>query len=164
MKSTVFRAMEMSIIMSFKRFSGFVNLKKLAENGIKYAQTHKRLMALFLILIAGVLYWFSLPQTLFKSPHSLVMLSNNGTLLGARIADDGQWRFPMESKVPEKFEKCILAFEDKRFYKHPGVDVLAIGRAIKSNFREHRRVSGASTISMQVVRLSRNHPRRSMPE
>jgi len=128
-----------------------------------YIKNHKRRFGLFLMTVLGLAYWLALPRHLFTSPHSLVLLSSNGTLLGARIADDGQWRFPASEKVPEKFEKCILAFEDKRFYKHPGVDVMAIGRAAWGNMH-HRRVSGASTISMQVVRLSRDHPKRSILE
>ena len=48
-----------------------------------------------------------------------------------------------------------MAFEDKRFYRHPGVDPLSLGRAMKQNFADGRIVSGGSTITMQVVRLSR---------
>jgi penicillin-binding protein 1C len=129
-----------------------------------YVLSHKLRASLFLIAVLGLAWWLALPRVLFKSPHSLVMLSSNGTLLGARIADDGQWRFPLEKQVPDKFEKCILAFEDKRFYSHPGVDFIAIGRAAWSNLRHHKRVSGGSTISMQVIRLSRNHPSRTIPE
>jgi penicillin-binding protein 1C len=131
---------------------------------IHFLRVHKLRLYLFLITALWLAYGLALPRNLFKNPHSLVMLSSNGTLLGARIADDGQWRFPMEKNVPAKFEKCILAFEDKRFYNHPGIDFLAIGRAAWGNLRHHRRVSGASTISMQVIRLSRNHPSRTVPE
>jgi membrane carboxypeptidase/penicillin-binding protein PbpC len=49
------------------------------------------------------------------------------------IATDGQWRFPYNDSVPDKFKKCIIAFEDKRFEHHPGFDPLAFGRAIKQN-------------------------------
>lgn len=158
------RAVRTGLKNFLKRIPGIDKWQGIARNAFRYIRTHKLYASAFTLLILGILYGFSLPKTLFKSPHSLVMLSSNGTLLGARIADDGQWRFPMEKTVPEKFEKCILAFEDKRFYKHPGVDVLAIGRALRANIKEHRRVSGASTISMQVIRLSRNHPKRNIPE
>lgn len=104
-------------------------------------------------------FWFSLPNPLFKSPTSYVIEDEKGVLLGASIARDGQWRFPSDGIVPEKFAKCIVAFEDKRFYSHPGVDILALFRAFKQNIYSRSVVSGGSTISMQVIRLSRKKPR-----
>lgn len=74
--------------------------------------------------------------------------------MGATVADDGQWRFPVSNDIPEKFAVCLTQFEDKRFYYHPGVDVFAIGRAALSNIKSKRVVSGASTLDMQVIRMS----------
>ena len=85
--------------------------------------------------------------------------SAEGELLGARIAEDGQWRFPPSPSVPERFAAALIQFEDKRFRWHPGVDILAIGRAFKDNLREGHTVSGGSTITMQVIRLSRGKER-----
>ena len=104
-------------------------------------------------------FWFSLPSPLFKSPTSFVVEDEKGILLSAAIASDGQWRFPTSTHVPEKFEKCIITFEDKHFYHHPGFDPLAFGRALKQNIQRRRVVSGGSTLSMQVIRLSRKKPR-----
>ena len=89
-----------------------------------------RLGILAVLLIA---YYFMLPRKLFLSPTSFVLEDSRGELLGATIASDGQWRFPADKQVPEKFEKCILAYEDKRFYYHWGVDALSLGRAIRQN-------------------------------
>ena len=110
--------------------------------------------------------WFlvCLPRPLFSDPSSIVVEDRNGALLGARIAADGQWRFPEQEEVPEKFEKAILCFEDKRFYKHCGVDPQAMIRAMKQNITNGRVVSGGSTLSMQVVRLSRKGKARSYGE
>src|SRR3546814_19461528 len=83
----------------------------------------------------------------------------SGKLMGASIAADGQWRFPANEEVPEKFAKCITAFEDKRFYYHPGIDPIALARAIRQNIVGGRIVSGGSTISMQVIRMSRDQDR-----
>ena len=105
-------------------------------------------------------WWFSLPRTLFDVPHSTVLESREGALLGARIAGDGQWRFPVADSVPVKFQQAIVAFEDERFRLHPGVDPVALGRAVAANLKEGRVVSGASTLTMQVVRLSRGNPPR----
>lgn len=111
--------------------------------------------ATFLLL----LYSFSLPSRLFKTPTSFVIEDSNGELLSAAIAADGQWRFPADKDVPEKFAECIVSYEDKRFYYHWGVDILALSRAIKQNLRNHKVISGGSTLTMQVIRLSRNKPR-----
>ncbi|KAG1658157.1 Penicillin-binding protein 1C [Nymphon striatum] len=84
--------------------------------------------------------------------------------LDAHISDDGQWRFPPLKKIPEKFKTSLITFEDKRFYKHFGIDPLAIGRALKLNFQAGRVVSGGSTISMQVIRLASQNPKRTLIE
>lgn len=110
---------------------------------------------LFLSAVLGVCFWCALPNPLFDDPTCTVLKAGDGQLLGAKIAPDGQWRFPYNEQVPDKFEKAILAFEDKRFYQHFGIDLKAVGRAIQQNFKQKRIVSGASTISMQVIRLSR---------
>lgn len=102
-----------------------------------------------------VLYYFSLSTTLFNDPYSTVLQDRDGELLCASIADDGQWRFPEVVHVPEKFSEALILFEDKRFRSHPGVDLLSFGRAVKQNIEAGEVVSGGSTISMQVIRLSR---------
>ena len=113
-----------------------------------------------LILIALLLR----PGTLFDDPVCAVLESRDGQLLGARIAADGQWRFPASDSVPEKFATCIVTFEDKRFWHHPGVDPLAIARALRLNTRQGEVRSGASTLTMQTIRLSRKNPPRTIPE
>ncbi|TKC09501.1 penicillin-binding protein 1C [Pedobacter frigoris] len=110
-------------------------------------------------LVAVLIFLFSLPSKLFKFPTSYVVEASNGELLSAAIAKDGQWRFPAADTVPDKFAKCIVAFEDKRFYGHPGVDILALSRAMRLNVKARRVVSGGSTITMQVVRLYRRESR-----
>ncbi len=109
----------------------------------------------FTLLIGGLAFWALLPATLFNEPLSYVLEARDGTLLGARIAADGQWRFPARAQVPGKFRAALLAFEDKRFERHWGVDPLAIARAARLDLQKGRVVSGGSTITMQVARLSR---------
>ncbi|GAA3953755.1 penicillin-binding protein 1C [Chitinophaga oryziterrae] len=111
--------------------------------------------ATFLLL----LYACCLPSRLFTAPTSFVIEDSNGELLSATIATDGQWRFPVDKPVPDKFAKCIVAYEDKRFYYHWGVDILALSRAFRQNFKQQKVISGGSTLTMQVIRLSRNKPR-----
>ena len=112
-----------------------------------------------LTLICGVLFYISLPRTLFRVPYATVVTDREGELLGARIADDGQWRFPAVNDVPEKFRICLLQFEDRYFYWHWGVNPVSIGRALVQNVRHGRVVSGGSTLTMQTIRLYRSKPR-----
>ena len=111
---------------------------------------------------AGVAFWAMLPATLFAAPESYVLEARDGSLLSARIASDGQWRFPARSTVPEKFRRALVTFEDKRFYSHSGIDGLAIARALRINTRAGRVLSGGSTLTMQLARLSRDEKQRSL--
>ena len=86
----------------------------------------------------------------------------DGNLLNATIAADGQWRFPYNKNVPQKFIDCITTFEDKRFFKHPGIDPVAIGRAVIKNVKNKGVVQGGSTITMQVIRLSKKNDKRNI--
>ncbi|SHM09513.1 penicillin-binding protein 1C [Mucilaginibacter sp. OK098] len=129
-------------------------------NRIKsYLKKPKVIIILAFLLTLFLLFWFCLPKPLFNSPTSYVIDDTDGQLLGASIATDGQWRFPPNAEVPEKFKQCIIAFEDKRFMHHPGFDILALGRAIKQNFHSSKITSGGSTITMQVIRLATRHKR-----
>lgn len=117
-------------------------------------QKNKKLFAAFLLLL-GIIYWWALPTPLFQDPYAIVLKDESGRLLGARIAGDGQWRFPEMDSIPKKFSQSILTFEDKRFYRHIGIDFLSLLRACYQNLSHWRIVSGGSTISMQVIRLAR---------
>jgi len=116
------------------------------------------------IIIAAIFYWQCLPDPLFNKPVSTVMVDRDNQLLAAHIAKDEQWRFPIIERVPQKYQQALLSFEDKRFKYHPGVDPLAMARAVYLNISQGRAVSGGSTISMQVIRLARNNPPRTLWE
>lgn len=121
-----------------------------------------RLFFAFILALFSAWFYQCLPDKLFSSPYSSIVLSRESKLMGAHIASDEQWRFPPVEAVPKKFSASLIAFEDKRFYSHIGVDPLAIARAINSNLRQGRVVSGASTLSMQVIRLSQKNPSRTL--
>lgn len=109
-----------------------------------------------------VVYWFSLPHPLFKDPTCMVLEDRKGNLLGARIAADGQWRFPYSDQIPEKFAAAIIEFEDRRFYSHFGIDPKGMARAMQQNIKNGRIVSGGSTLSMQVMRMATKAQSRSI--
>lgn len=116
------------------------------------------------LLIAAATFWWSLPPKLFDQPLSAAIYDHSGQLLGARIADDGQWRFDTPARVPEKLATSVMQFEDKRFRWHPGVDPLAMARAVWLNLSSGSIRSGGSTLSMQVIRLARGNPARTFGE
>ena len=123
-----------------------------------------KILAGSLIITGGVAFWFCLPLDLFQDPYSTVLEDKYGGLLGARIADDGQWRFPENDDVSEKFEKSVLLFEDEHFYLHPGVNPFSLIRAACHNIKEGEIVSGGSTITMQVIRMSRKGKARTLQQ
>lgn len=123
----------------------------------RLSATGKALHLLLALLVAG--YLVCLPRQLFRMPYSTVAADRHGELLGARIATDGQWRFPPRATTPDKVKQCLITFEDRHFYRHFGVNPLAIGRAIRQNLKSRRVVSGGSTLTMQTIRLARNKPR-----
>lgn len=123
-----------------------------------------KMLSLALFILLMVWYANCLPDKLFSDSTSTVLLDKDGNLLGAKIADDGQWRFSPARQVPEKFEKCILQFEDRNFYEHIGISAKGIGRAIVQNLKNKRVVSGGSTITMQLARIMRKNPPRTVLE
>ena len=120
--------------------------------------------ALGLLLLAALLHYWPLPERLTSMPYATLMLDREGRLLNARIASDQQWRFVPVAKLPPKYQQALLSFEDQRFFAHPGIDPLAIGRALWLNLEAGRVVSGGSTLTMQLARLLREDPPRTLPE
>ena len=110
-----------------------------------------------LLIAAGIIIIPVLisPLPEFRAPLSTVVEARDGSLLGARIAGDGQWRFPPSEKVPEKFKKALLTFEDRYFFYHPGINPFSLFRAFRNNIKAGKIVSGGSTVTMQVARLAR---------
>lgn len=121
-----------------------------------------RWLTLLYIAFAG--YLFCLPHKLFDDPLSAELFDTDGQLLGARIAEDEQWRLPLPENIPNKFVQALVLFEDKRFWQHPGFDPLALTRAFLFNIKSRTIVSGGSTLSMQVIRLSRRGRPRNVVE
>lgn len=132
--------------------------------GSKILNFFKRLSVTQKVILCILAFWmtgyiFCLPRHLFHVPYSTVVTDRNEELLGARIASDGQWRFPSRNTTPEKIKECLITFEDKHFYHHWGVNPFAIGRAFYQNVKNKRIVSGGSTLTMQTIRLARNESR-----
>ncbi|MEX1191191.1 MAG: penicillin-binding protein 1C [Brumimicrobium sp.] len=119
----------------------------------------RRKLFYFGVFVFFVYFWFCLPQQLFKAPTSTILLDRSGYLLNAQIAEDGQWRFPEIDSTPYKFKEALISYEDKSFDAHWGVSIPSIFRAFYQNISAGKIVSGGSTITMQVARMSRKSSR-----
>ncbi len=122
-------------------------------------------MAIAAVAASAALAALLVPAVLIPhgGPYSYAVYDAAGTLTGASVAADGQWRFT-PGKIPDKFAQAVVCFEDRRFYLHPGIDLISILRAAVYNARAGRIVSGGSTITMQTIRLLEHNPRRTIPQ
>jgi penicillin-binding protein 1C len=117
-----------------------------------------------LVLLGGFCLWLALPLPAgllaAGADPGLVLLDRNGRELRTTRAEDGSRRrwLPLAEMDPD-LVAAFLAAEDRRFYRHPGVDPRAVGRAAWSNLRAGAVVSGGSTITMQLARMLRPAPR-----
>lgn len=127
---------------------------------MKFNLTKKRLLLLLKWLgftIATLLVLFFLLNLIFPLPdkieYSTIINDNKGELINAYLTKDEKWRMKTElNEISPLLRKTIIAKEDKYFYSHPGINVIAIGRAFFKNLVKMKRTSGASTITMQVAR------------
>ena len=116
-------------------------------------------------LLLSLIFYFIAPTDLF--PHrsfSTVLLDNNDAFLSANVSKDEQWHFPGGTPISDKYKTAAIHFEDRRFYKHNGFDLIAFIRAVKENVSQGKIVSGASTLTMQLMRMHRNNPPRNVIE
>ncbi len=118
--------------------------------------------SLFFIFALYILLPYKGLKEYTQRQNSTRFYDREGTLLHILPLQDGLRReyYPLE-QIPLFLQQEFIQEEDKRFYKHKGVDVRAILRALTINSKEKRIVSGASTITMQLVRLI--NPRKKNP-
>jgi len=122
---------------------------------------------LFTVTSGGIAAWIASlgPLPLAEARQvSATIVDRNGKLLRAYAMADGRWRLPVDSQagVDPGYLKLLLAYEDKRFRSHHGVDPLAIGRAALQLLSRGHIVSGGSTITMQLARLLEPRRERSL--
>ena len=137
-------------------------MQRLKSIGRRFLSGKRRLVPL--LVLAGLLVLFAsmpLPDPLFQKDTGTVVLDRNGKILRMFLDDREQWQMPPDPNhdIPEKLEQAILLKEDRHFYLHPGVNPIAVARAMYQNVREQHIVSGASTITMQLARMIKPKPR-----
>lgn len=128
----------------------------------KKSRTFFRIVLSFLFLFIGalVLLNFFFPLPLPDKASARVVLAEDGTPLWRFADKNGVWRYPVtEEEVSPLYIEALLTYEDRWFYKHPGINPFSMARAFRQNMAGGRIISGGSTLSMQVARLLDPHPR-----
>ncbi|WP_439889414.1 peptidoglycan glycosyltransferase PbpC [Pseudomonas sp. MBLB4123] len=114
-------------------------------------------------VLFGALLWSAdrlFPLPLPGDDQARVVLAEDGTPLWRFADGEGVWRYPVSpGEVSPYYLEALLTYEDRWFYRHPGVNPLALARAAWQNLAGGRVVSGGSTLSMQVARLLDPHSR-----
>jgi penicillin-binding protein 1C len=122
----------------------------------------KKITILLLILIAIFFilnYLYPLNTARLNKPLSTLIYDKDNYLLTLKLSADGFLRIPIKKEhLSEDIKQIVLAYEDQYFYKHFGVNPLAIVRALWFNLTNQRKI-GASTITMQVARMMHHQPR-----
>ena len=122
----------------------------------------KKLGLIFFILSFSLLssfYAVPLPERL-SSEGSPLLLYRDGSVAHIFLAPDERWRTKVNlDDIDPQYIDALLAIEDSRFYQHPGFDPISILRAFGQNIFSGEIVSGASTLTMQLVRLVEPRPR-----
>lgn len=107
--------------------------------------------------------WFLCPPPLEEAKHypaGFVLRDADGEILRVGLnRDGGDCRPAYAANRKDWIVKAAVAAEDQRFFSHHGVDFPALARAFRQNLTHARRVSGASTLTMQTVRLIKPRPR-----
>jgi penicillin-binding protein 1C len=111
----------------------------------------------FVIVIVCLFLLFLLLNIIFplrdKVEYSTIVTDSKGEVVNAFLTKDDKWRMKTElNEISPLLRKTIIAKEDKYFYSHPGINVVAIGRAFFKNLLRMKRTSGASTITMQIAK------------
>ena len=107
---------------------------------MKWRSQKLRVLIVCAVLLAA--FYFILPRKLFNPSYSIILEDRNGILMGARIAADGQWRFPPEGgddTLSQKYIDAVLMYEDRNFYRHGGVNIRSLARATWQNIKARTR-------------------------
>ncbi len=107
-----------------------------------------------LLLFLALNLVFPLPVEKLQPRGSTVISDRNGELMRVFLAPDQMWRMNLKSdEISPVLKKAVLAYEDRYFHYHPGINPFAIARAAVVNLKAGRVLEGGSTITMQVARL-----------
>lgn len=122
----------------------------------------KVVLGAVLLMLLALVTWPIDVGSHYPIPYGSAALSDENELLGAQLADDGQWRLPMQDSLPVRFVQALLVAEDRYFYHHPGFNPGSMVRALWVNLLAGRTKQGGSTLTQQAVRIARGNPPRTI--
>ena len=106
-------------------------------------------------VLIGAVICRPVPENILVRPTSPVVTDRQGKPLRIFLSPDDKWRFHVDfSEISPLLVDTVIAYEDKYFYYHPGVNPFSLARALLQNLREGRIVSGGSTLTMQIARMT----------
>ncbi len=127
---------------------------------MRFILKHKWLVGIFVtqVIFYAVLQvmirTIPLPKEGIVRPSSTLIFDANGELLRAFTSSDGMWRIQTSIEhISPELKSFLINYEDRWFYKHPGINPLAILRAVVQNIKNGEIISGGSTITMQIARM-----------
>jgi len=122
-----------------------------------------RLLLASIAVCIGFLIYVAIPlqSEQLSRDYSQVILAKDSTFLRVFLNEEQQWCLPptLQSEIPEKLQKAVINYEDQYFYMHPGINPVALVRAVYLNAKHGKVMSGGSTITMQLARMLLNRPR-----
>ena len=136
----------------------FMPTRNLVESVLK----NKYILRCIKLGIVGIIILLLIPIPRDSPSYSSLLYSREGDLLSATVSSEQQWCFPLDEDIPKPLENCILLFEDEYFYYHPGINPISAVKAAIQNVKSKRIVRGASTITMQVMRMKNHHSKRNI--
>jgi penicillin-binding protein 1C len=154
-----------------KSFAGFFNRNKDRKASqppltrkARWVRRGKKLLKRLAFFLVGLFLLFILLNLLFPLrnhiEYSTLVTDARGEVIFASLTPDQKWRMKTElDEISPLLQKTIIQKEDKYFYRHPGVNFVAVIKSAFKNLFRWRRVSGASTITMQVARMMEKRPR-----
>jgi len=109
-----------------------------------------------MLFVAFAGFLLTPPSAVFQHDDSTIVYDRSGKILSVFLNKSGQWQYPPRDsiKIPAKLKNCVIQYEDRWFDYHPGINPLAIIRAMAQDIAAGKIVSGASTLTMQVARIS----------
>ncbi len=133
----------------------------MSSNKFKKALKFALILGLLAVFLSASFVYFNFNvkslQNAFQSRYSKVLFDKDEQILSTFINDEEQWHLEADF-IPQKLKNAVIEYEDKRFYSHFGVDFAALFRAFVKNLSKDKK-SGASTISMQVIKLYERNER-----
>jgi penicillin-binding protein 1C len=107
------------------------------------------------VLVTVLVLGWTIARSRLQSPEPTYLLRDRHDRFLGEVGPtvDSEYGYWPTGPLPPRVVAATLAVEDRRFWRHPGVDPIAVARAIRQNVQSRRRISGASTIAMQVARM-----------